>query len=106
MSNTQCKHGERVSKSGTSKTGTPWTGLFCPTPKGTPDQCAPEWVDLRPKTSAGENVPKTQENSATRQTKAVGATPEDILGDLENILRNIERVTQKVKVIVTSKIPF
>ena len=39
-----CKHGAMVARSGTSaKTGKPWNGYFCPSPKGTPDQCDPEF---------------------------------------------------------------
>jgi hypothetical protein len=37
-----CKHGEMVPRSG-SKNGKPWSGHFCPTPQGTPDQCKPEF---------------------------------------------------------------
>lgn len=36
----QCKHGEMTPRSG-EKNGKPWSGMFCPTPKGTPDQCQP-----------------------------------------------------------------
>lgn len=37
-----CKHGAMVARSGNNKqTGKPWTGFFCPAPKGTPDQCSP-----------------------------------------------------------------
>ena len=40
----QCKHGERQFRE--SKPGAPkaWKGYFCPTPKGTPDQCEPNFV--------------------------------------------------------------
>jgi len=36
-----CKHGARVYRE--SKPGAPkaWKGYFCPSPKGTPDQCEP-----------------------------------------------------------------
>jgi hypothetical protein len=37
-----CRHGERVHRSGKSARGD-WSAWMCPTPKGTPDQCAPEW---------------------------------------------------------------
>ena len=41
----QCVHGERQFRSGVSaSTGKPWSAHFCPTPKGTPDQCAPEFI--------------------------------------------------------------
>jgi hypothetical protein len=33
-----CKHGEMKLRSGTNDKGT-WNGYFCPSPKGTPDQC-------------------------------------------------------------------
>ena len=40
-----CKHGAMVQRSGNNKnTGKPWTGYFCPAPKGTPDQCEPQFV--------------------------------------------------------------
>lgn len=38
----QCKHGAMVKRSG-EKNGRAWTGFFCPTPKGTPDQCRPQF---------------------------------------------------------------
>lgn len=38
-----CKHGARVQRTGVSARG-PWTAYFCPTPKGTPDQCKPNFV--------------------------------------------------------------
>jgi hypothetical protein len=38
----QCKHGAMVQRSG-NKNGRAWTGYFCPTPKGTPDQCSPQF---------------------------------------------------------------
>ena len=38
----QCQHGERVHRTGNGAKG-PWGAWFCPTPKGTPDQCAPIW---------------------------------------------------------------
>ena len=39
----QCKHGAMSLKSGTGAKG-PWKGWFCPSPKGTPDQCAPIFI--------------------------------------------------------------
>lgn len=36
----QCIHGDMVHRSG-NKNGRAWSGYFCPTPKGTPNQCAP-----------------------------------------------------------------
>lgn len=39
-----CEHGQMVFKSGTTQAGKPWKGYFCPTPKGTPDQCDVIWV--------------------------------------------------------------
>jgi len=46
----QCAHGPRTGRSGTGAKG-PWKAWFCPTPKGTPDQCeaiflnrnSPDW---------------------------------------------------------------
>lgn len=41
----QCVHGPMTYKQGISnKTGKPWSAWFCPTPKGTPGQCEPEFV--------------------------------------------------------------
>src|SRR5690606_23404526 len=40
----QCKHGEMVFKTG-SKNGRVWKGFFCPTPRNTPDQCSPEFLN-------------------------------------------------------------
>jgi hypothetical protein len=34
----QCQHGEKVYRTGTGSKG-PWRAWFCPSPKGTPDQC-------------------------------------------------------------------
>ena len=39
----QCKHGAMSFKSGTGAKG-PWKGWFCPSPKGTPDQCQPVFI--------------------------------------------------------------
>lgn len=38
-----CAHGVRTAKSGNGKTGE-WRAWMCPTPKGTPGQCDPIWV--------------------------------------------------------------
>ena len=38
-----CKHGNMTLKSGTGAKG-PWKGWFCPSPKGTPDQCQPVFI--------------------------------------------------------------
>ena len=38
-----CKHGEMTFRTGQSAKG-PWKGHFCPSPKGTPDQCEPQFV--------------------------------------------------------------
>lgn len=40
----QCVHGPRTFKSGVNKQGKPWQAWFCPSPKGTPNQCEPEWI--------------------------------------------------------------
>jgi len=37
-----CSHGPMVYRSGT-KGNKAWGGHFCPTPKGSPDQCPPVW---------------------------------------------------------------
>lgn len=38
-----CKHGARKKRDGVSAKG-PWTGWFCPLPKGNPDQCKPDFA--------------------------------------------------------------
>lgn len=40
----QCKHGERVKRQGQGAKGM-WYAAFCPTAKGSPDQCEPLWLD-------------------------------------------------------------
>lgn len=37
-----CQHGPMVQRSG-NKNGRAWTGWFCPTPQGTPNQCPPQF---------------------------------------------------------------
>lgn len=41
----RCKHGERVHRSGTSKTGRDWAAWFCTAPKGA-GQCEAQWEDV------------------------------------------------------------
>lgn len=38
-----CLHGEKVFKSGVGQKG-PWRAWFCPSPKGTPDQCKADFL--------------------------------------------------------------
>jgi predicted RNase H-like HicB family nuclease len=38
-----CSHGTMVTRKGSGPKGE-WKGYFCPTPKGTADQCTPQWV--------------------------------------------------------------
>ena len=38
-----CKHGEMTFRTGKSAKG-PWKGYFCPSPKGTADQCEPQFI--------------------------------------------------------------
>lgn len=38
-----CNHGPMTPRKGNGAKGE-WKGYFCPTPKGTPDQCAVQWV--------------------------------------------------------------
>jgi len=38
-----CKHGEMTKRTGTGAKG-PWKAFMCPSPKGTPDQCDPQWI--------------------------------------------------------------
>lgn len=37
-----CPHGQKVLRTGVSGRG-PWAAYMCPSPKGTADQCEPEW---------------------------------------------------------------
>lgn len=37
-----CAHGAMIPRNGKGAKG-PWSGHFCPTPKGSPDQCPPVW---------------------------------------------------------------
>lgn len=38
-----CQHGTKVYKTGNGRKGQ-WKAWMCPSPKGTPDQCPPEWL--------------------------------------------------------------
>lgn len=38
-----CSHGAMVKRTGSGAKGE-WRGYFCPTPKGTPDQCQPQFL--------------------------------------------------------------
>lgn len=40
----QCPHGAMTPRSGSGAKG-PWKAWFCPTPKGTPDQCKPQFLN-------------------------------------------------------------
>lgn len=40
----QCAHGDMTPRTGSGAKG-PWRGWFCPTPKGTPDQCKAIFVN-------------------------------------------------------------
>lgn len=39
-----CNHGGATQRKGESAKG-PWTGYFCPQPKGSPDQCSPKFLN-------------------------------------------------------------
>lgn len=39
----RCNHGERKHVTGNGKNGA-WAAWMCPTPKGAPDKCDPEWI--------------------------------------------------------------
>ena len=39
-----CNHGVATQRKGESAKG-PWTGYFCPQPKGSPDQCSPKFLN-------------------------------------------------------------
>lgn len=38
-----CKHGTMQTRTGAGAKG-PWKAYMCPSPKGTPDQCEPQWI--------------------------------------------------------------
>lgn len=38
-----CSHGAMIGRKGNGAKGE-WKGYFCPTPKGTADQCPPQWL--------------------------------------------------------------
>lgn len=61
----QCKHGDMVYREGFSqKTQKPWKGHFCPTPKGTPDQCPPQFIKEQGGRQAAPQAFNNQLNSA------------------------------------------
>lgn len=39
-----CHHGVKVFRQAKPESGKSWKGWFCPAPKGTPDQCQPEFI--------------------------------------------------------------
>lgn len=39
-----CKHGAMVYRTSKPDAAKAWKGYFCPAPKGTPDQCEPQFV--------------------------------------------------------------
>jgi hypothetical protein len=41
-----CQHGPMIGRKGNGAKGE-WKGFMCPTPKGTPDQCQPQWITKR-----------------------------------------------------------
>lgn len=41
-----CAHGGATQRKGESAKG-PWTGYFCPEPKGSPNQCAPKFLNKK-----------------------------------------------------------
>lgn len=52
-----CKHGDMKFLEGvSSKTGKPWKGYFCPSPKGTPDQCSPQFVKDTVNSTSGDSA--------------------------------------------------
>lgn len=88
MSNPQCAHGERTFREGDGPKGH-WGAWFCPTPKGTQDQCSPEWV----KQSRGtKEQPAPTTNAATALLEAIDA--------------KLERIVQLLSEQSTKDIPF
>ena len=41
-----CVHGQMIGRKGNGAKGE-WRGFFCPTPKGTPDQCSPQFLNKK-----------------------------------------------------------
>lgn len=39
-----CKHGAMIPRESKPGAAKPWRGYFCPSPKGTPDQCEPKFL--------------------------------------------------------------
>lgn len=75
-----CKHGNRTLRNGTGSNGRPWSAAFCPTPKGTADQCEAVWLD--------ENgQPKAP--SAKAQTAQVSHEQTAIFREMNNTLAMI-----------------
>ena len=61
-----CKHGEMRFKEGVGAKG-PWKGYFCPTPKGTPDQCKPQFInDKGPRATAPQRFEQGMEVDEVR----------------------------------------
>jgi len=61
----QCVHGERVRREGVSKkNGKPYVAHFCPAPKGSPDQCPPEFEKDAPAGRAGAPQRFAQEQAS------------------------------------------
>lgn len=42
-----CQHGTKVYRTSPPNAPKKWAGWFCPSPKGTPGQCPPEWQNTR-----------------------------------------------------------
>lgn len=53
-----CPHGERKYITGTGAKG-PWAGWFCPSPRGTPNQCPPVFEDKRKGTAPAPTAAPT-----------------------------------------------
>lgn len=87
---------------GTNKFGKPYVGYFCPTPKGTPDQCKPVFD------SAFKASPT---NVRSSDTTSIQNTPQNAnLGLTEafqtSVLSRLEAIERMVGELITKNIPF
>ena len=46
ISRPSCQHGQRIGREGNGAKG-PWRAYFCPTPRDTPGQCDPIWINRK-----------------------------------------------------------
>jgi hypothetical protein len=85
-----CRHGERKIKSGESANG-PWCAAFCPTPKGTPDQCPPIWLNP-------DGTPRDDDAAGTRPSPAKAAQP-GTQGGIGELIASVRELIETLRVI-------